>query len=75
MAKNLASISMAHFKLERDPGEPKSRERKKLCGHIAGWMVDEDRPLALPLESRGEPLRFPEGPKAFVDACLTADRS
>jgi hypothetical protein len=71
--EQLPSISMAHFNVERDAGEPQSKERKKLCGHIAGWSVDEDRPLALPLQSRGEPLRFPEGPKAFLDACLAAE--
>jgi hypothetical protein len=75
VAKNLTSISMAHFRLERDPGEPGSRERKKLCGHIAVWKADENRPLPLPPQSRGEPLRFPEGPKAFVEACLAAGRS
>ncbi|WP_431896000.1 DUF2510 domain-containing protein [Nonomuraea sp. bgisy101] len=73
VAEHLASISKAHFNLERDAGAPQSRERKKLCGHIAGWIVDEDRPLALPLESMGEPLRFPEGPKSFLEACLAAE--
>lgn len=74
VAEHLRAISMAHFGLERPAGEPQSKERKKLCGHIAGWIVDEDRPLALPAESRGEPLRFPEGPKAFLAACLSADQ-
>jgi hypothetical protein len=73
VAENLGSISMAHFSLEREAGKPQSKERKKLCGHIAGWMVDEDKPLALPLESMGESLRFPEGPKPFLNACLAAE--
>ncbi|GAA3470638.1 hypothetical protein GCM10018965_051910 [Nonomuraea roseola] len=73
VAENLDLISRSHFNLERDAGKPQSRERKKLCGHIAGWIVDEDKPLRLPVASMGEPLRLPEGPKAFLDACLAAD--
>ncbi|MCP2365724.1 hypothetical protein HD597_012828 [Nonomuraea thailandensis] len=38
-----AAISTAHFDVERDAGEPPSKERKKLRGHIAGWMADEDK--------------------------------
>ncbi|MFI6318875.1 DUF2510 domain-containing protein [Nonomuraea sp. NPDC050556] len=72
VAENLPLISRTHFNLERDPGAAQSRERKKLCGHIAHWIVDEDKPLQLPKETMGPPMGFPEGPKPFLEACLAA---